>query len=398
MRVNKPFVSYRFRFTASPNVEFAVEVNCSNRSRRDRYAGAGAPNGDFEDIGKYTVGYREEVDFVCDWADTLWRAGYQIPAQDQWTKVSEDGSRQVRVDTLRTTRPNVTYAMQYVDSGGGRGGPNSVEVNCETRERRESNGRFLPAYTPQARQEVDYVCGWAVAHWQATSPQRQATPPAPPIAPNPQQTAKAQPSISTGSGFVVSPRRIVTNQHVVDDCTSVSVRFGDHTSPAKVVASTSRNDLALLAFTDNIGIPVAVRAGASLGEDLTVAGFPLAGLLSSDLIVTSGQVNSMAGLGNDPTMLQISAPVQPGNSGGPLLDRSGSVVGVVVSKLNVEQLAKVTGDLAQNVNFAIKPEVLRLFLDTNRVQYRTAAMGPRLDGIVLAERARHFTVQVLCEK
>jgi S1-C subfamily serine protease len=97
-------------------------------------------------------------------------------------------------------------------------------------------------------------------------------------------------------------------------------------------------------------------------------------------------------------MLQVSAPVQAGSSGGPLLDRSGSVVGVIVSKLNVERLAKLTGDMAQNVNFAIKPEVLRLFLDANRVQYRSAPLGPRLDGIVLAQRASQFTVQVLCEK
>jgi S1-C subfamily serine protease len=63
-----------------------------------------------------------------------------------------------------------------------------------------------------------------------------------------------------------------------------------------------------------------------LGEDVMVAGHPLSGLLSNDLIVTSGQVNSLAGIGNDPSLLQISAPVQPGNSGGPLIDRSGAIV------------------------------------------------------------------------
>jgi len=145
-------------------------------------------------------------------------------------------------------------------------------------------------------------------------------------------------------------------------------------------------------------MPVAVRASAALGEDVTVTGYPLAGLLSNDLIVTSGQVNSLAGIGNDPTLLQVSAPVQTGSSGGPLLDRSGSVVGVVVSKLNVERLAMLTNDMVQNVNFAIKPAVLRLFLDTNRVQYRTAPLSQLLDGIVLTERARQFTVQVLCKK
>lgn len=167
---------------------------------------------------------------------------------------------------------------------------------------------------------------------------------------------------------------------------------------AGVIASTARSDLALLSIAKPMGSSVAIRTTAALGEDVTVAGFPLAGVLSSDLIVASGQVNSLAGLGNDPSTLQISAPVQPGNSGGPLLDRSGTVVGVVVSKLDVARLAKLTGDMAQNVNFAIKPEILRLFLDTNRVPYRSAILGPRIDGIALAERARLFTVQVLCER
>jgi len=134
-----------------------------------------------------------------------------------------------------------------------------------------------------------------------------------------------------------------------------------------------------------------------LGEEVMVAGHPLSGFLASDLIVTSGQVNSLAGMGNDPSFLQISAPVQPGNSGGPLIDRSGGIVGVVVSKVNVLRLAKVTGDFAQNINFAIKPEVLRMFLEANRVLYKSGPPGKRLDGVALAERARGFTVQVTCE-
>lgn len=74
------------------------------------------------------------------------------------------------------------------------------------------------------------------------------------------------------------------------------------------------------------------------------------------------------------------------------------MVGVVFSKLDVERLAKITGDLAQNINFAVKPELLRLFLDANRVPYKSALLGPKLDGIEVAARARGFTVQVICEK
>lgn len=217
-----------------------------------------------------------------------------------------------------------------------------------------------------------------------------------PKLPSPSSSGTAQ--ISSGSGFLVSTKYVVTNHHVINGCHNITVRRGDITSRATVKVSAVSSDLALLTAERSIGVAAPIRATAMLGEDIMVAGHPLSDVLSSDLIVTGGQINSLAGMGNDPNTLQISAPIQPGNSGGPLLDRSGSIVGVVVSKLNVERLAKFTGDLAQNVNFAIKPEVLRLFLDTNRIQYRSVQPGQRLDGNILAERARKFTVQVLCEQ
>jgi S1-C subfamily serine protease len=197
---------------------------------------------------------------------------------------------------------------------------------------------------------------------------------------------------------LVTSTGVVTNQHVVEGCSRLRVRTDDATIAATVAASTKRSDLALFSLSQGVGVPAAVRTSALLGEEVTVAGYPLSGLLSSDIIVTSGQVNSLAGVGNDPTLLQISAPVQPGNSGGPVIDKSGEVVGVVVSKLNAERIARVTGDIAQNVNFAIKAEVLRLFLDANRVQYRTPSSTRKLDGVQIAQRARQYTVQVLCEE
>ena len=226
------------------------------------------------------------------------------------------------------------------------------------------------------------------------------TPPSPaPVVPvAPKSPPAARVIVSTGSGFFVNSARVITNQHVVAECGSVSLRFGDELIQAKVLAVTAKNDLALLSTTMTAGVFPAIRSSAKLGEDVTVAGYPLSGLLSNDLIVTSGQVNSLAGMANDPSILQISAPVQPGNSGGPLIDRSGAIVGVVVSKLDVARLSKVTGDFAQNINFAVKSEVLRLFLDANRVQYRNSNSTQRLDGIKIAERARQFTVQVYCEK
>jgi hypothetical protein len=87
------------------------------------------------------------------------------------------------------------------------------------------------------------------------------------------------------------------------------------------------------------------RIGARVGENIFVYGFPLSGLLSSSGNFTVGNITSVAGLGDDSRIMQISAPVQPGNSGGPLLDRFGNVVGVVVSKLNALRLAQVTQEI-----------------------------------------------------
>ena len=213
--------------------------------------------------------------------------------------------------------------------------------------------------------------------------------------PTPRQDTSNAPD-STGSGVAISSNSVLTNAHVAGDCKRIKIRQGSAVLSAKTTALDLRLDLAIINTQQVLPAQAKLRNSALLGEDIMVAGFPLAGILGSDLIVTSGQVNSLAGIRNDPTLLQISAPVQPGNSGGPLLDRSGSLVGIVVSKLNASKLAQITGDLAQNVNFAIKPEMVRLFLDANAVPFSGAQLGARIEGTELAKVARSFTYQILC--
>ncbi|MBP8306910.1 MAG: trypsin-like peptidase domain-containing protein [Burkholderiaceae bacterium] len=205
---------------------------------------------------------------------------------------------------------------------------------------------------------------------------------------------------SSGSGVVLSAGRVLTNAHVVAGCTQLQVVQDGQRHTARAIAQDARNDLALLEAA-----PVAPRGRGALalrrspvtGESIMVAGFPLAGLLGNDIVVTTGIVNSLAGIGNDPGQIQVSAPVQPGNSGGPLLDKSGNLVGLVVSKLNaLRAAARMGGDIAQNVNFAIKPEVVRLFLDVNGLTMRPADPGVRLETEDLAVRARDVTVKIEC--
>ena len=96
--------------------------------------------------------------------------------------------------------------------------------------------------------------------------------------------------------------------------------------------------------------------------------------------------------------MQVTAPVQPGNSGGPLLDLSGNIVGVVVGKLDAVKLAELTGDIPQNVNFVISAGVAWAFLDAYGVPYETADSDKQLDPAVVVDRARGFTVLIECWK
>jgi S1-C subfamily serine protease len=132
-----------------------------------------------------------------------------------------------------------------------------------------------------------------------------------------------------------------------------------------------------------------------LAENVLVAGFPLAGILSSGLNVTTGAVSALAGIGDDRRRIQMTAPVQPGNSGGPLLDQSGNVVGVVVSKLALSVLS-ITGDIPQNVNFAVSLGTLQAFLDANSIDYQTRPSSSPMSNADVAEMARAATVQIEC--
>ena len=183
---------------------------------------------------------------------------------------------------------------------------------------------------------------------------------------------------------------VLTNHHVVENCSSIVVALdGSISQSARVIGRDSKNDLALLTTS---GLkPSAVpnlRMGARLGESVFVYGFPLAGLLASSGNFTIGNITAVAGLGDDTTMIQMSAPVQPGNSGGPVLDQNGNVIAVVVSKLNALRIARVTSDIPQNVNFAIKSLIAMSFLEAGNVTASAEASTTKLETTQIADRAR----------
>jgi serine protease Do len=198
----------------------------------------------------------------------------------------------------------------------------------------------------------------------------------------------------SGTGFLVSANGdFLTNSHVVSGCSSVSI---DGVT-ATVVAVDAAFDLALLRVSPAPEASPAQFAEkpARLNSDVTVIGYPLLGLLGG-INVTRGSVTSLKGLSGDGVQMQISAPVQPGNSGGPVVNAAGHVVGVVVSKLDAQLVADAIGDIPQNINFAIRAEIAKLFLYQNGVEPVEAAEAAALAPEDLAEVAQGFTRLITC--
>jgi S1-C subfamily serine protease len=192
----------------------------------------------------------------------------------------------------------------------------------------------------------------------------------------------------------------VTNAHVVQGCVGDILGNPSGEAPAKLrlVSSDETNDLALLQATGSFKEIAKIRDKAIQSGDSVVAiGYPFHGLLTSDFTVTTGIVSSLSGILNDTRFLQISAAVQPGNSGGPLLASSGDVVGVVAAKLNAIKFVRATGNIPENINFAIKTGALRDFLDNSVVPYQISDAKAELKTADIARDARAFTFLISCK-
>jgi hypothetical protein len=215
----------------------------------------------------------------------------------------------------------------------------------------------------------------------------------------PAETPKEKMTTSGTGFFVAKDGYVVTNAHVVEGCENPNIATGHPpVSVGRVLARDTVNDLALIKTDIRPSAIGTLRAGARIGEEIAVYGYPLIGILSSKGNFTIGNVSAVAGMSDDTRYLQISAPVQPGNSGGPALDQSGNVIGVVVAKLDAMKVAEAIRDMPQNVNFAIKTTVLLNFLDANGVSYATGAAGAAINSADLAERGKAMSVLIVCEK
>ena len=230
-----------------------------------------------------------------------------------------------------------------------------------------------------------------------------AQPPAAKSGESPGAPAKPAPSRgSSGSGIIVNRAgSILTNEHVVRACDGYEVIDNENRKlKAKVQATDAKNDLALLAVDERFPTAAKLRKQSDprLGESVTVVGYPLVSILGDKPSVGFGNVTSTIGIRGNPAQMQISVPIQRGASGGPVLDQSANVIGVVVSKLDALKFAERGGDLPQNVNFAIRAAPLRAFLEVNKVDVADSNDTETLSSTEIASRGATVTVRVRCLK
>jgi S1-C subfamily serine protease len=245
---------------------------------------------------------------------------------------------------------------------------------------------------------------WALAPASPSSQPETTSPPSAPAvakaAEEPNATPKPEHEESSGTGFLVTTDgAVITNAHVVENCGAIHVTASQGaTADAQIVARDVRNDLALLRTGLSVKKAAAFRTTIRLGEPVEAFGYPLADLLARSGNFTLGNVSALVGIGEDSRYLQISVPVQPGNSGGPLLDQSGNLVGVVSAKLNALKMMLATnGDIPQNVNFAIKASIVTSFMESNSVAYATGSATQPIAPADLADQAKSMSVFIECK-
>ena len=179
--------------------------------------------------------------------------------------------------------------------------------------------------------------------------------------------AKSPGSESHGTCFIVAPDGVaVTSHHVVAGAESISVILPDERKVPAVVESTSAaNDIAVLRLAAKTPeyLGFASTRTVQLGEQVFTIGFPSKTILGADAKFTEGSVSALSGVQGEAAYMQVSIPIQPGNSGGPVVDHNGNVLGVIAATAAVEHFYRATGTLPQNVNWAVKSDYVQPMLE-----------------------------------
>jgi len=210
--------------------------------------------------------------------------------------------------------------------------------------------------------------------------------------------ADASPAASGTGFFITDDGFLVTNNHVVKDAAHIYLVTGAGRVAASLVKTDAQHDLALLKAEGSFKpLPVIASGTVPLGATVATIGYPNIRLQGQSPKLAKGEIAALSGAHDDPRFFQISVPLQPGNSGGALVDGRGNVVGIVSAKLDANAALLTSGALPENVNYAVKSSYLLTFLDSVPElagKLKVPDTGPRgFEDVV--KSAEHATVLVL---
>jgi S1-C subfamily serine protease len=324
----------------------------------------------------------------------LWATGHKADAIQARTM-----ARQLYLDRGQTGRAEAMAAWLKTVDPAGKLSPRQVRVEESPKavpapqESQRPLARETPRETPREP---------PTPQAQPRSPvEAEQAPPPPPPAPIPHKAAQgvalAHPeplpftpgsAIMTGSGIVLEGgRQIITNRHVVEGSHSFAVRNGTgHVRTARVVKVSREDDLALLEidkpFPEGAVTPLADIVDPSPGRAAIVMGYPMIGLLGDEQpALTEGIVAKSSGLGNDPNTFQMTTKMNKGNSGGPVFDKRGHLLGVVMGKTDSAAIYQETGNLLEDMNIGIKGGRILAFLGKSAVPETAAAPEMSLEDL-----------------
>jgi len=206
-------------------------------------------------------------------------------------------------------------------------------------------------------------------------------------------------AIGSGSGFFINNQGYaLTNNHVVEICEQMVATLDGRQIVFRIIATDKVNDIAIIATDKTTRNFLKINEeGAKLGENITAVGYPLSGTLSDSVKITRGVVSSLSGIDNNTGQIQIDAALQPGNSGGPIINEQGELVGIASAGLNKLLMAKKEKYIPENVNFAVATPIIINLLKNKKIKYTMGSyFSSDYSGTELAELGNNSTLQLLC--
>ncbi len=202
--------------------------------------------------------------------------------------------------------------------------------------------------------------------------------------------------IGSGTGFIITKDGyILTCHHVIETANEIKISIEGIMYNARLVRDDPKNDLALLKINGSFSaIPFSSKRFAKMGQNVFTIGYPNPDLQGLNAKFTNGTINSLSGFQDDIRIYQISVPVQPGNSGGALVDENGNILGIIVARLSAKTIFKISGSLPQNVNYAIKSIYAKAMLDTLPEMF-DKLIEPSKTKLDAIDRVKKSTVMVL---